>query len=155
MDTYILGISAFYHDSAACLVRNGEIVSAAQEERFSRVKNDPSFPNHHPDPTVDHNLADLVKEIKSGKYDFGIAYDGDADRVICIDSNGKIIRSDILMCIFIEDILRNISRHAYKSAICDNTCGIIACDSTISTCTRSASAVPQFWALNRLRRCRR
>ena len=41
---YILGISAFYHDSAACLLRDGEIVAAAQEERFSRKKGDPSFP---------------------------------------------------------------------------------------------------------------
>ncbi len=40
----ILGVSAFYHDSAACLVRDGEIVAAAQEERFSRVKHDPGFP---------------------------------------------------------------------------------------------------------------
>lgn len=40
----ILGISAFYHDSAACLVRDGEIVCAAQEERFSRLKHDPGFP---------------------------------------------------------------------------------------------------------------
>lgn len=40
----ILGISAFYHDSAACLVENGRIVSALQEERFSRIKHDPSFP---------------------------------------------------------------------------------------------------------------
>lgn len=41
---YILGISAFYHDSAACLIRNGEIIAAAQEERFTRKKHDPSFP---------------------------------------------------------------------------------------------------------------
>ncbi len=41
----ILGISAFYHDSAAALVRDGEIVAAAQEERFTRRKHDPSFPN--------------------------------------------------------------------------------------------------------------
>ena len=41
---YILGISAFYHDSAACLIFDGEIVAAAQEERFSRKKNDSSFP---------------------------------------------------------------------------------------------------------------
>ena len=45
MATYILGISAFYHDSAACLVRDGQIVAAAQEERFSRVKHDPDFPS--------------------------------------------------------------------------------------------------------------
>jgi len=41
---YILGISAFYHDSAACLVKDGEIISAAQEERFTRRKHDYSFP---------------------------------------------------------------------------------------------------------------
>lgn len=41
---YILGISAFYHDSAACLVRDGHIVAAAQEERFTRIKHDASFP---------------------------------------------------------------------------------------------------------------
>ncbi len=46
MACYILGISAFYHDSAACLVRDGEIVAAAQEERFTRKKGDSSFPSH-------------------------------------------------------------------------------------------------------------
>jgi len=42
----ILGISAFYHDSAACLVRDGEIIAAAQEERFTRIKHDHNFPVH-------------------------------------------------------------------------------------------------------------
>ncbi|MFK7739459.1 MAG: carbamoyltransferase [Planctomycetota bacterium] len=44
MPTHILGISAFYHDSAAALLRDGEIVAAAQEERFTRKKHDPAFP---------------------------------------------------------------------------------------------------------------
>ena len=43
---YILGISAFYHDSAACIVKDGEILAAAQEERFTRKKHDHSFPGH-------------------------------------------------------------------------------------------------------------
>jgi len=43
---YILGISAYYHDSAACLVRDGEIIAAAQEERFTRIKHDHSFPTN-------------------------------------------------------------------------------------------------------------
>ena len=43
---YILGVSAFYHDSAACLLKDGEIVAAAQEERFTRKKHDAGFPNH-------------------------------------------------------------------------------------------------------------
>ena len=46
MTTYILGISAFYHDSAAALVRDGEIVAAAQEERFTRRKHDARFPTN-------------------------------------------------------------------------------------------------------------
>ena len=43
---YLLGISAFYHDSAACLLKNGEIIAAAQEERFTRKKHDARFPHH-------------------------------------------------------------------------------------------------------------
>ena len=46
MPSHILGLSAFYHDSAACLLRDGEIIAAAQEERFTRKKGDPSFPRH-------------------------------------------------------------------------------------------------------------
>ena len=42
----ILGLSAFYHDSAACLVRDGEIIAAAQEERFTRKKHDAAFPRN-------------------------------------------------------------------------------------------------------------
>jgi hypothetical protein len=44
--TWILGISAYYHDSAACLTKDGRIVAAAQEERFTRKKHDPRFPSH-------------------------------------------------------------------------------------------------------------
>ena len=43
---YILGVSAFYHDSAACLIKNGEIIAATQEERFTRKKHDAEFPHH-------------------------------------------------------------------------------------------------------------
>ena len=46
MATHVLGISAYYHDSAACLLRDGEIVAAAQEERFTRKKHDADFPRH-------------------------------------------------------------------------------------------------------------
>ena len=61
----ILGISAFYHDSAACLVRDGKIVSAAQEERFTRKKHDPAFPVNAinfcvQDSNVTVNELDLV-----------------------------------------------------------------------------------------------
>lgn len=60
----ILGISAFYHDSAACLVQNGEIVAAAQEERFTRKKHDPGFPRR----AVEYCLAEGGIGIKDLKY---------------------------------------------------------------------------------------
>ena len=44
--SYILGISCYYHDSAAALIKDGNIIAAAQEERFTRVKHDPSFPKN-------------------------------------------------------------------------------------------------------------
>ena len=44
--THILGISAFYHDSAACILKDGKIIAAAQEERFTRKKHDPSYPKN-------------------------------------------------------------------------------------------------------------
>ena len=43
---YIVGISCFYHDSAACIVHDGKILAAAQEERFTRKKHDPRFPKN-------------------------------------------------------------------------------------------------------------
>src|SRR5574341_1615767 len=60
----ILGISAFYHDSAACLVRDGEIVAAAQEERFTRKKHDPGFPHR----AVEYCLGEAGIGVKDLKY---------------------------------------------------------------------------------------
>ena len=87
------------------------------EEMYCDI--DGSFPNHHPDPTVDSNLKSIVDKMKKGDFDLGVAYDGDADRVVCIDSYGNIIRSDILMCVFVKDILSKISN---KKIIYDVKC---------------------------------
>ena len=61
---YILGISAYYHDSAACLIKDGEIIAAAQEERFSRKKHDSSFPNYAIKYCVDEAQIFQAKLIK-------------------------------------------------------------------------------------------
>ena len=63
-DIYILGISAFYHDSAACLVHNGRILAAAQEERFSRQKHDASFPRQ----AIDYCLRAANISVKDLNY---------------------------------------------------------------------------------------
>lgn len=67
---------------------------------------DGRFPNHHPDPTVPENLSDLVAAIKREKADFGIAFDGDSDRIGLVDETGRIIFGDELMVLFSRDILR-------------------------------------------------
>ena len=67
--TNILGISALYHDSAACLVRYGEIVAAAQEERFSRRKHDSRLPRH----ATDYCLAEA--KISESEIDYVVFYD--------------------------------------------------------------------------------
>ncbi|MEK7688870.1 MAG: phosphomannomutase/phosphoglucomutase [Deltaproteobacteria bacterium] len=65
-----------------------------------------NFPNHHPDPTIPENLEDLIEAVKTQKADFGIAYDGDADRIGVVDENGAIIWGDQLLIIFARDILK-------------------------------------------------
>ena len=64
------------------------------------------FPNHHPDPTVEENLQDLISEVKNGGYDLGIAFDGDADRIGLVDETGDIIWADQLMAIFLPEIIK-------------------------------------------------
>ena len=66
---YVLGISAYYHDSAACLLRDGEILAAAQEERFTRKKGDASFPRHAIDYCFEHAGIDIGSVEFVGFYD--------------------------------------------------------------------------------------
>ena len=66
---------------------------------------DGHFPNHHPDPTVEHNLEMLKTAVKEHKADFGIAFDGDSDRIGAIDENGAVVWGDQLMLIYAREIL--------------------------------------------------
>ena len=69
------------------------------------TKVDGTFPNHHPDPTEPENLVDLQKLVADNDLDFGIAFDGDGDRIGAIDGEGRIIWGDQLMQIFAADVL--------------------------------------------------
>jgi phosphomannomutase/phosphoglucomutase len=68
-------------------------------------ESDGTFPNHHPDPVVDANLADLIAKVKETGAEFGVAFDGDADRIGAVDGAGGIIRGDILLLLFGLDAL--------------------------------------------------
>ncbi len=67
---------------------------------------DGHFPNHHPDPTVEENLADLRALVASKNLDFGVAFDGDGDRIGAIDGEGRVIWGDQLLMIYAEDVLK-------------------------------------------------
>ncbi len=66
---------------------------------------DGNFPNHHPDPTVEANLEDLRALVADKSLDFGIAFDGDGDRIGAIDGQGRVIWGDQLLMIYAEDLL--------------------------------------------------
>jgi phosphomannomutase/phosphoglucomutase len=66
---------------------------------------DGTFPNHHPDPTILENMQDLVREMKTGKWDVGLGLDGDADRIGIIDEKGQMVYGDQILNILARDYL--------------------------------------------------
>ncbi|MGZ8420813.1 MAG: phosphoglucomutase/phosphomannomutase PgmG [Allosphingosinicella sp.] len=69
---------------------------------------DGRFPNHHPDPTVESNLEDLKRLVRDKGLDFGVAFDGDADRLGAVDGEGRVVWGDQLLSIFAEPVLREV-----------------------------------------------
>jgi phosphomannomutase len=69
---------------------------------------DGNFPNHHPDPTEEKNLADLKALVADKQLDFGVAFDGDGDRIGAIDGEGRVIWGDQLLMIYAEDLLAKL-----------------------------------------------
>src|SRR4051812_9297351 len=70
---------------------------------FTKV--DGTFPNHHPDPTVEKNLEDLKALVADKRLDFGIAFDGDGDRIGAVDGKGRVIWGDQLLMILAVPVL--------------------------------------------------
>lgn len=79
-------------------------------------KPDGTFPNHHPDPTKREYLTSLIKTVREEGADFGVGYDGDADRIGVVDNNGEVIWGDRLMALFWREIL---PKHPGALAICE------------------------------------
>lgn len=69
------------------------------------IEPDSTFPNHHPDPTVEENLIDLIAAVREHGADIGLAFDGDGDRIGVVDENGRVIWGDELMVLFSREIL--------------------------------------------------
>ena len=96
---------------------------------------DGTFPNHHPDPTVDSNLVDLQNFVISNGCDAGIAFDGDADRIVAIDENGEIIRSDILMTVFLPFIVESGDSIVYD----------VKCSKALEDMIKKYNGKPVMW----------
>jgi phosphomannomutase/phosphoglucomutase len=71
---------------------------------------DGSFPNHLPDPTVPALLRDLIARVKESGADFGIGFDGDADRIGAVDAHGRIVYGDQILALLARDVLTRVPR---------------------------------------------
>ncbi|MGC9000724.1 phosphomannomutase/phosphoglucomutase [Caldisericum sp.] len=95
---------------------------------------DGNFPNHHPDPTLVETLSTLQDTVKNNNLDFGIAYDGDVDRLGVVDEKGNVVYGDKLTYIFAKDILKT---HPKGKII-----GEVKCSKTLFDGVRELDGIP-------------
>jgi phosphomannomutase/phosphoglucomutase len=100
-------------------------------------ESDGTFPNHHADPTVPENLEDLIDEVRSSDYDFGVAFDGDADRIGVIENTGDIIWGDYLLLLYARDVLTRVPG---APIIFD-----VKCSQALPEAIQKAGGVPVMW----------
>ena len=98
---------------------------------------DGRFPNHHPDPTVEKNLKDLVKRVKETGAVAGIGFDGDADRIGLVDHTGKMIYGDELICLIAKQVLKVLPG---KKII-----GDVKCSDRMFTYIKTYGGEPIMW----------
>ena len=86
-------------------------------------KLDGNFPNHPADPSKYENLVELQKTVKEKKCDFGMAFDGDADRIFFVDENGNVVNSSLISSLIIKNILtknKNKNKKIIHNLVCSN-----------------------------------
>jgi phosphomannomutase/phosphoglucomutase len=93
-------------NGTACLIAPDLIAKLGCDVTELYCQMDGTFPNHHPDPTVPENLADLQSVVKTDGLELGIAFDGDADRIGVVSDTGGIIWGDTLLALYAREILK-------------------------------------------------
>ncbi len=101
-------------------------------------ESDGTFPNHHPDPTVEANLKDIIAAVAKEKADIGIALDGDADRIGVIDNEGEIIWGDHILILYARDVLERTGKG--QSIIFD-----VKCSQALPEEITKAGGKPVMW----------
>ncbi|HSH44909.1 MAG TPA: phosphomannomutase/phosphoglucomutase, partial [Longimicrobiales bacterium] len=101
-------------------------------------ESDGTFPNHHPDPTVDEYIAELIARVKSEGADIGVGFDGDADRLGAVDEKGRIIRGDILLLLFALEVIERDGKG--QKLIFD-----VKCSQALPEVLEAAGGEPIMW----------
>jgi phosphomannomutase / phosphoglucomutase len=99
---------------------------------------DGTFPNHHPDPTVEENLVDLIAAVRAKGADIGIAFDGDADRIGIVDGRGTIIWGDYLLLLYARDVFARTGAH--QPVVFD-----VKCSQALPDAIAKAGGTPVMW----------
>jgi phosphomannomutase/phosphoglucomutase len=100
-------------------------------------ESDGTFPNHHPDPTVDENVVDLIAEVVHTGASLGVGLDGDADRIGAVTESGQIVRGDHLLLLYALDALPS---HPGAEIVFD-----VKCSKALPEMIRTAGGVPVMW----------
>ncbi len=136
-DAYIDRMLQDYHGKKALKVAwdigngaTGEIIrrlvkKLPGEHTLLFDKIDGTFPNHHPDPTVEKNLKDLQKTVREKGCDIGIGFDGDGDRIGVVDEKGNILWADLLLALYAGEVLKE---HPGAPIIADVKCSRVLFD---------------------------
>jgi phosphomannomutase/phosphoglucomutase len=101
-------------------------------------ESDGTFPNHHPDPTVEENLQDLIATVRREKADLGIGFDGDADRIGLVDGAGTIIWGDYILLLYARDVLSRTGKG--QPIIFD-----VKCSQALTDGITAAGGTPVMW----------
>tara|TARA_R110001599_G_scaffold353459_1_gene592648 strand:- start:361044 stop:363659 length:2616 start_codon:yes stop_codon:yes gene_type:complete len=98
---------------------------------------DGNFPHHPPDTSDENNLADLIAAVQKEEADFGVAFDGDGDRLAVVTSTGQIVRSDVLLMIYAKDV---VSRNPGADVVFD-----VKCSRNLTTLITRYGGRPVLW----------
>jgi phosphomannomutase/phosphoglucomutase len=101
-------------------------------------QSDGTFPNHHPDPTVDENLVDLIAAVREEKCELGVGFDGDADRLGAVDETGAVVRGDLILLLFGLDVLKR--KGPGQKLVFD-----VKCSQALSEVFEAAGGTPIMW----------